>query len=394
MNSTLFFVIDTLQWILLCYFLFSALYYFIFAIAGTFPYKIKYSSAGSFNKIAVLIPAYKEDAVIISTSNEALMLDYPKEYFDVYVIADHLQKTTIEELKKTKVKVVEPNLIKSSKAKALFETMKQIPENKYEIVVILDADNQCEKNFLKKINDAFSSGNKIIQAHRTAKNLNSDFAILDAISEEINNHLFRKAHQNLGLASILIGSGMAFPFKLLLELIQNANTSFEDKEIEFMLLKKGMNIQYLHCTYVYDEKIQEHASFGKQRTRWIYSQLYFFRKFFFQSFLYFFKKHKRSLAFRSFETGLPPRVFQLVFPVLILLFDIFFETIKVIDLWLVVVIISATSLLISVPVKYYNKKTLKALLSLPLAFIMMLKATIQYKKAEKGFIHTQHTGAS
>jgi len=34
-------------------------------------------------------------------------------------------------------------------------------------------------------------------------------ALLDGISEEINNNIFRKGHQTLGLSSALIGSGMA-----------------------------------------------------------------------------------------------------------------------------------------------------------------------------------------
>jgi hypothetical protein len=49
-----------------------------------------------------------------------------------------------------------------------------------------------------------------VQGHRTAKNTNNSWAILDAISEEINNNIFRKGHRVLGLSSAIIGSGMAF----------------------------------------------------------------------------------------------------------------------------------------------------------------------------------------
>jgi hypothetical protein len=43
---------------------------------------------------------------------------------------------------------------------------------------------------LKKINAAFEYDFIAVQGHRTAKNTNNSWAILDAISEEINNNIF------------------------------------------------------------------------------------------------------------------------------------------------------------------------------------------------------------
>jgi hypothetical protein len=56
-----------------------------------------------------------------------------------------------------------------------------------------------------------------IQCHRCAKNANNDVAVLDGTSEEINNTIFRKAHNRLGLSSALIGSGMCFKYDLFKE---------------------------------------------------------------------------------------------------------------------------------------------------------------------------------
>ena len=39
-------------------------------------------------------------------------------------------------------------------------------------------------------------------------------AVLDAVSEEINNSIFRKGHTRLGFSSGLSGSGMAFEYDL------------------------------------------------------------------------------------------------------------------------------------------------------------------------------------
>ena len=384
---------DFIQWILLLYFLFSALYFLVFAIAGNFSYRKHFPKASKLNKIAVLIPAYREDAVILHTVRHALKLNYPGDLYDVIIAADHLQPETLQQLSETQAIVVELNLNQSSKAKALTETMQHLKGNHYDIAIVLDADNQTEPDFLLKINDAFQSGCRVIQAHRVAKNMNTNFAVLDAISEEVNNHLFRKAHRILGLPAILIGSGMAFPWKLFQQLISTAKTSFEDKEIEFMLLENGYDIDYLEDAYVYDEKVQNHQAFGRQRTRWIYSQIYFFRLYFMKSFPAFFKKNKRGLAFRSFSTALPPRVILLAVPFLMFILNLFFPTSLWLSLWGTTFLASLLTILLSTPKKFYNIQTIKALISLPLAFILMLKAIIFSGKAKKGFLHTGHTGA-
>ncbi|WP_431159455.1 hypothetical protein, partial [Winogradskyella poriferorum] len=72
-------------------------------------------------------------------------------------------------------------------------------DDAYEYAIILDADNIRECHFLTKMNMAFQNGFRVVQGHRKAKNLNTPFAILDAASEEVNNHIYRRGHRALGL---------------------------------------------------------------------------------------------------------------------------------------------------------------------------------------------------
>ena len=55
-------------------------------------------------------------------------------------------------------------------------------------------------------------GAKAIQGRRVAKNLDTSYAILDACSEGINNHLFRKGANGCGMSASIIGSGMAMEY--------------------------------------------------------------------------------------------------------------------------------------------------------------------------------------
>jgi len=207
-------------------------YIFVFSIAGLFYRQHLYPQQSRLSKFAVLIPGYKEDAVIREVARDALLQDYPPDYYDVIVIADSFQQDTLDYLKTLRIKVIEVSFDKSTKSKALNRAMEQLNE-KYEIAVILDADNLMAKDFLSKVNASFTKGYMAIQGHRTAKNTDTSLAILDAASEEINNSIFRKGHRAMGLSSAIIGSGMAFNYDYFRNLMMTVTaTGGFDKEIE------------------------------------------------------------------------------------------------------------------------------------------------------------------
>lgn len=189
----------------------SVFYIFIFSVSGLFYKQKKVIIKADKRKIAVLIPGYKEDDVIVEVAQEALKQSHSQQAFDVIIIADSFLPQTIENLNSLPIKVIEVSFEKSTKSKALNKAMEQLPDI-YDIAVILDADNLMAYDFLEKINSAFDSHFKAVQGHRAAKNLNNGLAILDAVSEEINNHIFRKGHRAVGLSSAIIGSGMAFDY--------------------------------------------------------------------------------------------------------------------------------------------------------------------------------------
>ncbi len=390
------FLLKILEIILLFYFTFSVFYILVFSFAGLFPYQVFEKKAKRKRKFAVLIPAYKEDTVIFDVAKNALKQNYQLNLFEIIVIADSFQKKTIEKLKKLPIRIIEVVFEKSTKSKALNKAMDIIGDN-YEIALVLDADNLMEKNFLKKINSAFEGNFKIIQAHRVAKNLNTNFSILDAISEEINNHIFRKGHRILGFSSALIGSGMAFDyifFKNTMKKIK-AIGGF-DKELELNFLRDGEKIEYLHNALVYDEKVQKSDVFVNQRRRWVSAQLIYFKRHFFSGLKHLFFKGNFDYFDKVYQMIQIPRIILIGILSLIvflgsvlILFDIdifpfYFK------FWLIIWAFTVLSFLFSIPKKFYNKRTLFAILILPKSFFLMLFSILKIKGANKKFIHTKH----
>ena len=154
-----------------------------------------------------------------------------------------------------------------------------MPEFKiYDVVVILDGDNIVDTEFLANVNNAYeTAATKAIQMHCISRNRDTAAARMDAVFEEINNNIFRKGHINLGLSSALAGSGVAYDFEWFKENVMLAKTAGEDKELEALLLRQGVFIDYFDNIYVYGEKKRTTTTLNEQRGRWAAQQ---FRNFF------------------------------------------------------------------------------------------------------------------
>jgi cellulose synthase/poly-beta-1,6-N-acetylglucosamine synthase-like glycosyltransferase len=379
-----------IQALLFLYFLLTTVYFLVFAVAGLFPLSQPLSANPKLNRFAILIPGYKEDQVIIDVARQALAQDYPAELFDVVIIADSFAISTLTELKKLPVRVMEVVFENSSKAKALKEAMKRLPAD-YDTVIILDADNIMESDFISRINISVNLGYKSTQAHRTSKNQNTSFAVLDTISEEINNQIFRKGHWKLGLSSALIGSGMAFDYKLFIDYIQNMDFILgEEKELEMRLIRDGIKIAYLNDAIVYDEKVQKSNAFMVQRARWLATQLIFARLYFLPGISEFFRKGNIDFLDKVIQQFLPPRIFLLGFLILISLLSALVNPLPLTWAWFVLCLFCVLALLLSTPGRFYNLKTLKAVFLLPEGFFMMLVSLTRIFKAKKKWDHTSH----
>jgi len=237
----------------------------------------------------ILFPAYKEDAVILHSVKQFLDQRYPQECYQVAVISDHMTDETNDQLRQLPITLLQPSFEKSSKAKALQYAIRKLPTinsqrqrvgeqssgilSTFNYIVILDADNVVQPDFLELLNTACHQGYQAIQCHRCAKNSDKDVAVLDAISEEINNSLFRKAHNTIGISSALIGSGMCFEYKWFKDHVGLFETAVEDREMEIQLMKEHIFVKYEEDILVFDEKVSNNDNFERQRLRWLTGQL-------------------------------------------------------------------------------------------------------------------------
>lgn len=269
------YIIDTVLFVFMAL---TVAYLTFFALASQFVKKPVIPKTKRHNRFIVLIPSYKSDAVIERTVRAVLGQSYPQRLFDVVVISDHQSEMTNFRLAQYPITLLTPNFKYSTKGKSLQYAVNNLPQFKiYDLVVVLDADNIVLPEFLDELNNAFEyAGTKAIQTHRLSKNRDTASAMLDATFEEINNSIFRLGHIAVGLSSAISGSGMIFEFNWFKDNIVKTNAAWEDKELEALLIRQNIYIDYFDHILVFDEKTRRTHDFNRQRGRWAATQFHSF----------------------------------------------------------------------------------------------------------------------
>lgn len=170
-------IIHIMEYTLYIYLSVSVGYIVLFSAASHFFKQKKYPATTVRQRFIILVPAYKEDAVIHACVTSVLRQTYPAELYDLIVISDHMRPETNASLRKERIGLIELHEKESSKAKALRIAAETITDQPYDYVLILDADNLISPCYLQELNKAVSQGIKAIQTHRKAKNMNTDIAL-------------------------------------------------------------------------------------------------------------------------------------------------------------------------------------------------------------------------
>ena len=393
-------IIKIIQNIIFIYFALSTLHVLVLSVAARyfrrFPDSIPNSEPA---RIAILIPCYKEDLIIINSIKSYALQEYPQEKFKIFLVADSLLPTTLAMLRTFDINVIEVDFDVSTVTKSIKLGITSINHREFPITLICDADNVLAPDFLKKMNDVFSAGYQVVQGCRYTKNVNTPMAILDSVSEMINNHLYRKGTYSIGLSSALIGSGMAFTTSLLQDCMKG-NNSFNgwDRELQLLLSEREITIVYLENAICYDEKVSSQTAFKSQRTRWLASQFTMLTEHFSEAFMRLGKKgglnyFQFAILFNLFLT----RLLNIGILAVLTLTDlfIFFIFRPAILLppyyWLTLFMLYGISLILAIPGSFFNGKLVSALLKLPVTFLEMFFLLFKTKDAKTKFYHTEHT---
>ncbi|WP_371369180.1 hypothetical protein SRRS_24630 [Sporomusa rhizae] len=250
---------------------FFTLYYFILAFFGLCKrHEDKITTPK--NTFAVIVAAHNEEQVIGQLVENLHVLNYPRDLYDIYVIADNCKDKTALIAKNAGAIVYERfNLEQRGKGYAMewmFEKLFSL-KKQYDAVVVFDADNLVDTNFLMEMNNRLCKGEKVIQGYLDAKNPNDTWiAATFAISFWVVNHIWHLAKYNIGLSSVLGGTGMCISTDILKRFGWGATCLTEDMEFTMKTLLIGIRTTWAHDAIVYDEKPLTFKQSWNQRKRW------------------------------------------------------------------------------------------------------------------------------
>lgn len=228
------------------------------------------------NRFAVMISARNESEVIYELLDSLSEQEYPKDHFDVYVVADNCTDNTAQVARERGAVVYERfNQTEVGKGYALNFLYRRIIERMghdyYDAYVVFDADNLVDPHFLEQINRKWASGEyDALTTYRNTKNFGTGW--LSAAYSIWFMHEARHLNyvrDSLGLQCMISGTGFVVSEK-----VMKANHGWpfylltEDIQFSVDSTINGYRIGYVDSAILYDEQPSTMKQSWNQRLRW------------------------------------------------------------------------------------------------------------------------------
>lgn len=264
----LYIIQQALVWIVTIFWL----YQFIVSICSLVKLKDKPILEDKQNRFMAIIPAHNEESVIGNLIESLKKQDYPKELYDIYVIADNCTDKTAQ-IAKDLGAIVYERFDEENKTKghALNWFLGQkIEENApYDAFCVFDADNIVDEKFIKSMNKKLCQGEDVVQGYRDIKNPTDSWVSAGyAIFYWTMNRFYHLARYNLGLSPLINGTGFMVKFDVVKPNGWDTKTLTEDIEFSLKRIIVGKRLGWSTEAIVYDEQPVGFKQSWSQRSRW------------------------------------------------------------------------------------------------------------------------------
>ena len=264
----LYIIQQALVWIVTIFWL----YQFIVSICSLVKLKDKPILEDKQNRFMAIIPAHNEESVIGNLIESLKKQDYPKELYDIYVIADNCTDKTAQ-IAKSLGAIVYERFDEENKTKGhalnWFLNQKIEEDAPYDAFCVFDADNIVDKKFIKSMNKKLCQGEDVVQGYRDIKNPTDSWVSAGyAIFYWTMNRFYHLARYNLGLSPLINGTGFMVKFDVVKPNGWDTQTLTEDIEFSLKRIIAGKKLGWSTEAIVYDEQPVGFKQSWSQRSRW------------------------------------------------------------------------------------------------------------------------------
>ena len=337
------------------------------------------------HEFGIIITAHQEIKFIDPLVDSILKQQYKNFY--IYIVIDDCQ-TIIPTYENPRIVILSPTPALHSKIKSIDYAINNL-KNTLDAIIIFDADNIIHPSFLDYINQYFQKGFEVVQANFKPKNIDSDYARMDAIGDMFNFFIERQSRMWLGLSSAIWGSGIAIKLSLYKEIKYKYYLGGFDKKMQSHLVKRVNKIAFAEEAILFDEKITTGQSLQNQRTRWISSYFKYFKESF-SIFQYGIQKINFNLIYFGFVTMRPPLFIVFTLALLFGILNIFIFP-GIVLAWPIIVLTFIVTFITIIIIKGRDVRYILTIFKLPLFIFQQFLSLLKIKKAKKRFLKTEHT---
>jgi hypothetical protein len=224
-------------------------------------------TTGHLPTFGLIVCARDEAPVIANITTGLLSQEYPRELFDVVVVAHNCSDDTASVAARAGATVVEARTERPGKSQAMLAGLEALEGRHYDYIGIFDADSRVPATLLATIADA-SPGQDCLQAetvpHETGDWLSTGYGL----GRRARNIFWWRPREALGLGTTVSGSGYFIRPVILRTFLERQRTLTEDLELTARLYGQGGWVTYVSSTYVQVEEAHTLKTSVRQRLRW------------------------------------------------------------------------------------------------------------------------------
>lgn len=275
--------VETINAIIMALFFLCYSYQFVYLAIGLFAKPKKTEAAALRRRIAVLIAARNEEAVIGQLLDSVRAQNYPPELLDAYVVADNCTDATAVIARAHGAEVfARQDTRHVGKGYALQFLLDRIRERRhYDAYLVLDADNILDPNFVREITAVHDQGYGVVTCYRNSKNYGDNWISAGyALWFLREARYLNGARMAAGASCAVSGTGFLFSDEVLRK-CGGWHFFLLTEDIEFTIdnVVRDVKIGYARNAVLYDEQPTLFRQSWRQRMRWSKGYLQVFRKY-------------------------------------------------------------------------------------------------------------------
>lgn len=254
-------IFDKINWVIVTIAGACMLLPMIYWVLMIIPQK-RYPDAKTDHKYVVVTCARNERNVIEHLISSVRAQNYPRELLDILVVAHNCTDDTAEVSRRAGADIVlelnDPDPKHGRKGYALNLAFREILDNRpeYEGIIVMDADNLMNIDFVKEMNKAFDAGVEVGTGYRNSKNFD-DNCIAGSNGMTLLRDCRANAHGRTRVHSTapITGTGFFIRRETAADMGGwNAFNLVEDCEYTLQLLDKKHHVQYVSEAEFFDEQ--------------------------------------------------------------------------------------------------------------------------------------------